>query len=336
MLFWRRAPLLCFYYVTYRCNAACDYCDIWRRKDLRHVPDADPAEVRRNLHQLRMAGVRFVDLTGGEPLLYGPLPEVLREAKACGLYTTVTTNTLLYPARARELRGLVDFLHFSLDTLDPVKQRQWRTRPQPAHVVESVRLAKALGEAPDLLFTATKQSYGELPSLARLAAELRCELIVNQVFCPSGDKALDGEAMAILDRFRTAPYVYLNRAFQRLRREGGNSTKASRCRAVSATVVISPDNHVLLPCFHQACARVPIGRGVRAALLSPVRQRFVRLQGRFGFCQGCTINCYFDPSFLWRIDTFFVESQYSKLRYGVDKYVRGRAPFPRRTARPGV
>ncbi|MCR4439378.1 MAG: radical SAM protein [bacterium] len=336
MLSWRSAPLLCLYYVTYRCNAGCRYCDIWQREDLRGVRDAKPRDVVSNLRQLRAAGVRFVDFTGGEPLLYEPLPEVLREAKAVGLYTTVTTNTRLYPRRARELRGVVDFLHFSLDTLDRAKQRTWRKGPDPEHVLDSVRMAKALGEAPDLLFTATKESYRELPSLARLAAELRCELIVNQVFCASPEHALDEPALAALERFRAAPFVYLNRAFQRLRREGGNSTRASRCRAVSATVVISPDNNLLLPCFHHARARLPIAGDVRAALSSPLHQRFARLQGRLDFCQGCTINCYFDPSFLWRIDAFFVESQFSKLRYGLDKYLRARAPFPRRTRRPGV
>ncbi|MGQ9852984.1 MAG: radical SAM protein [Candidatus Oleimicrobiaceae bacterium] len=336
MFSWRRAPLLCFYYVTYRCNAGCRYCDIWRRNELQHIPDADPNEVIRTLRQLRSAGIRFVDFTGGEPLLYAQLPMVLREAKACGLYTTVTTNTLLYPERAHELRGLVDFLHFSLDTLAPEKQRRWRRQPPPEHVLESLRLAKSLGEAPDLLFTATRESCGELPSLARLAAELRCELIVNQVFCASPEDALDHRALALLEQFRAAPYVYLNRAFQRLRRLGGNASSAPFCRAVSATVVISPDNYLLLPCFHHSCARVPIAGDLKAALSSPARLAFLRLQGRFGFCRGCTINCYFDPSFLWRIDAFFVESQFSKLRYGVDKYLRARAPVPRRTARPGV
>lgn len=335
MLFWRSAPLLCLYYVTYRCNAGCSYCDIWQRKDVRGVRDADPGDVVRNLRQLRTAGVRFVDFTGGEPLLYEQLPEVLRQAKALGFYTTVTTNTLLYPARARELHGVVDFLHFSLDTLDPAKHRLWRKRPDPEHVLQSVHVAKALGEAPDLLFTATKESYRELPFLAQLAAELRCELIVNQVFCASPEHALDEAALAALDRFRAAPFVYLNRAFQRLRREGGNSTQAPRCRAVSTTVVISPDNRLLLPCFHHACAWLPIGGDLRAALASPLRQRFTRLQGRLAVCQGCAINCYFDPSFLWRIDAFFVESQFSKLRYGLDKYLRARAPFPRQAARTG-
>ncbi|MDZ7296234.1 MAG: radical SAM protein [candidate division KSB1 bacterium] len=332
---WRHAPVLCLYYVTYRCNAGCRYCDIWRRPELRAVPDAEPVQVLTNLRGLKKAGVRFVDFTGGEPLLYEPLPRVLREAKTLGLYTTVTTNTILYAQRAHELRRLVDFLHFSLDTTDAAKQQRWRRSPEPSHVLAAVELAKSLGEAPDLLFTATQHSYLELPKLAELAARLRCELIVNQVFAAPPGLALTREGLAFLDRFRSHPFVYLNRGFQRLRREGGNQQKAPRCRAVSATVVISPDNAVLLPCFHRACTRLPIAGDVRAALSSPERLRHMRMQGRHPFCQGCDINCYFDPSFLYRLDGFFVDSQFSKLRYGWDKYVRARAPFPRRQLRRG-
>ncbi len=327
---WRQAPILCLYYVTYRCNAACRYCQIWRRQELRAVPDAGADEVVANLRGLKQAGVRFVDFTGGEPLLYEPLPRVLSEAKALGLYTTVTTNVILYPARARELRRLVDFLHFSLDTLDSTKQRLWRRKPDPAHVLAALELAKSLGEAPDLLFTATQESCWELPELASLALHQRCELIVNQVFTAPPGGALTADALRFLDSYRSHPFVYLNRGFQRLRREGGNQRKAPRCRAVSATVVIGPDNTMLLPCFPNARERLPIAGNIRAALLSPRRRWHVRTQGRHSFCQGCDINCYFDPSFLYRIDEFFVDSQFSKLRYGWDKYLRARAPFPRR------
>jgi len=31
------------------------------------------------------------------------------------VYTSMTTNTILYPKKAREIQGLVDFLNFSLD-----------------------------------------------------------------------------------------------------------------------------------------------------------------------------------------------------------------------------
>ena len=71
--------------------------------------------VKRNLEQAREIGVRFVDFTGGEPLLYEDLPRALEYARELGFWTSITTNGLGYPKRAESLKGRVDLLHFSLD-----------------------------------------------------------------------------------------------------------------------------------------------------------------------------------------------------------------------------
>ena len=110
-------PVLCNYYVTYRCNAACGFCDIWEQPS----PMISLDDARRNLDDLRRLGVRIIDFTGGEPLLHTRLHDLLAMAKARGFLTTVTTNGLLYPKRARQLAGLVDLLHFSIDSSDPAE-----------------------------------------------------------------------------------------------------------------------------------------------------------------------------------------------------------------------
>ena len=107
-------PVLCNYYLTYRCNAKCGFCDIWERPS----PYATLENVEANLKDLKKLGVKVVDFTGGEPLLHRQLPEFLRLAKTMGFITTVTTNTLLYPKYAESLKGLIDMLHFSLDSAD--------------------------------------------------------------------------------------------------------------------------------------------------------------------------------------------------------------------------
>jgi Fe-coproporphyrin III synthase len=61
-------------------------------------------------------GYRAVAFSGGEPLIYPGLTEALRQAKALGLRTSVTTNgTLLDPARLNALNGLVTVLAISID-----------------------------------------------------------------------------------------------------------------------------------------------------------------------------------------------------------------------------
>ncbi len=84
-------PVLCNYYVTYRCNATCGFCDIWEQPS----PMVTLGDARRNLDALRRLGVRVIDFTGGEPLLHTHLHTLLTMAKQRGFLTTVTTNGLL-------------------------------------------------------------------------------------------------------------------------------------------------------------------------------------------------------------------------------------------------
>ena len=107
-----RQPVLCNYYLTYRCNATCSFCDIWERPS----PYADVDTVARNMRELRKLGVKVIDFTGGEPLLHQGIADILREARKLGFISTLTTNCLLYPKKAESIRGLVDMLHFSLDS----------------------------------------------------------------------------------------------------------------------------------------------------------------------------------------------------------------------------
>ncbi|MDZ7261769.1 MAG: radical SAM protein [candidate division KSB1 bacterium] len=315
-------PILCNYYITYRCNAHCIFCDIWRSPQHSSKKDAEIKEVIRNLRDLRRLGVKFIDFTGGEPLLHKDLPVMLTEARRLGFFTSVTTNCLLYPTRARELQGLVNFLHFSLDSSEEKEHDALRGTRTFFRVMESIDLALELGEKPDLLFTVTNQNYQAIDELYQFALQKKLILIVNPVFSNGGYNSLGNAVLDYLDGYQQRPYVYINRALHRLIRGGGNDPGNPRCRAVSSTVVISPQNELLLPCFHRARFKIPVRNTLIALRKTAAVQKALRDQGRYPFCQGCTINCYFDPSFLFQWDTYFWESLISKAKYGYDKYVR--------------
>jgi len=293
-------PLVCNYYLTLRCNARCSFCDIWQEPDRRL---ANPEEVLRNLGQLRRASVRIVDFTGGEPLLHPGLPSFLREAKRQGLRTTVSTNALLYPKRARELSGLINLLHFSIDAARPDLHDRLRGVPSFDRVMEALDVALTLGEKPELLFTATRDNYLEIGPLADLARQFGVILIVNPVFS-GGDEMLRQPELLELIALCNKPYVYLNGGVAKLMLDGGNDPTKPRCRAVSATVVISPQNELLLPCYHQTRSAVPIQGNLLQALASPERKIWRRSQGRADFCRGCAINCYLAPSLVYRADRY--------------------------------
>jgi MoaA/NifB/PqqE/SkfB family radical SAM enzyme len=84
--------------VTNACNAHCLFCSFpklppssWRM--------ADPARLARGLQAGHRAGIKYVCLTGGEPLLYPDLLDCLAQARDLGLESLLVTNgALLTPA----------------------------------------------------------------------------------------------------------------------------------------------------------------------------------------------------------------------------------------------
>ncbi len=312
-------PILLHYYITYRCNCRCSFCNIWRTDN---SEDARLKDVIQNLQDARKLGVRFVDFTGGEPLLHKDLPQMLAFARKIGYKTSVTTNCKLYPKRAKELKNKVNFLHFSLDSLVAEQHNKLRGANVFDDVMKSIDMARSLGERPDLLFTITNGNANQLSLLSEFAKRCGLMLIVNPVFSHTSTHDLDIDLLKQIERFRYRPYVYVNTAFHRLRKNGGNKIENPRCRVVSSTMVISPGNELLLPCFHFAQKRIPLDKPLAEMRKEPILREFLASQGRFEFCAGCTLNCYFDPSFLYKIDAYFFASLFAKTKYVYDKKIR--------------
>jgi len=320
---WRlaRGPVLCNYYLTYRCNAACTFCDIWEKPS----PYVTRESFLQNLQALRRLGVKIIDFTGGEPLLHRDLPFFLQTAQEMGFITTITTNTLLYPKRAHDLRGKVDMLHFSLDAATPEHHNALRGGvPCFEFFEKSLDLALSLGEKPDILFTVTPENWQDIEAVyERYIRPTGLILILNPVFSYRQVGAeLSEEVLQALGDWARKPRVYVNEAFLSLRREGGNDPFRPVCRAISAVVVISPANELLLPCYHAAehGFALPIQGDLEALWQGEVVQHLRKLEGRFSFCAGCTINCYMEPSFGWEVSRYFWLAGRARWRYIREKW----------------
>ena len=315
-------PILCNYYVTYRCNARCTFCDIWKNPKYKNIQDCEIKDVETNLHALKKAGIKFIDFTGGEPLLHKELPQILNIAKKLKFRTSVTTNCIEYVNIAKYIQGKIDFLHFSIDSLDPQKNNSLRGISIHDRILESIELAAQLGERPDLLYTVTPYNYKAIAKLSKFAASKKLILIVNPVFNYSRQTLLSKKILDYIEHYQLKPYVYINHGFHKLIRNNGNDKLRPRCRAISSSIVISPNDELLLPCFHHSIKKIPISSNLTDILKSPEYQQYKRLEGTFNFCKNCTINCYFDPSFLYKFDEYFLLSMISKIKYGYDKYFR--------------
>ncbi|MFL5730855.1 MAG: radical SAM protein [Cytophagaceae bacterium] len=312
-------PVLCNYYVTYRCNASCGFCDIWEKPS----PYITEENFLQNLKDLKKLGVKVIDFTGGEPLLHQQIDRFLSLAKEMGFITTLTTNTLLYPKMAERLKGLIDMLHFSLDS--PVREEHDASRGVACYdfLIESIGIASSLSERPDILFTVFEHNIHQISEVYnKICAPNNLVLILNPVFeyndVTTGGK-LSEQSLQELKKWSRAKNVYMNDAFIQLRIDGGNHVDNPVCKAASSTLVISPENKLLLPCYHLGLEQIPIDGKLLELYHSEKVQKLVALEGRYPQCEGCTINCYMQPSFAVEVNKYWWKALPSTLKYTMMK-----------------
>ncbi|WP_299819928.1 radical SAM protein [uncultured Pontibacter sp.] len=316
----RSKPVLCNYYVTYRCNAKCSFCDIWEKPS----PYITLEDVHQNLLDLKRLGVQVIDFTGGEPLLHRHIDQMLGMAHEMGFITTLTTNGLLYPKLAERLKGKVDMLHFSLDSTDKTEHDTGRGVACYDFVMESIEVAKRLGEKPDILFTVFKSNLHQLEEVyQKIILPNKLVLILNPAFeynqVETGEQLTEQE-LDYLSAFGKRRQVYLNEGFIQLRRDGGNHTAKPVCKAASTTLVISPENELVLPCYHLGTKSFPIQGNLHRLYLSQEVEALKQQEGRLPECEGCTINCYMQPSFAVEMNKYFWKALPSTLKYN---YMKG-------------
>src|SRR4249920_1312004 len=99
---------------TRRCNLRCLHC--YSSSGPEESSELSIALLRDALTDASEEMYSAVGISGGEPLLYKPLHELLEHAHQSGMKTTVTSNgMLLTEKRLEALRGVVDLLAISLD-----------------------------------------------------------------------------------------------------------------------------------------------------------------------------------------------------------------------------
>ena len=52
-----KKPFFCNYWITYKCNSKCGYCNFWSDKTLQKMQDAEFCDVKKNLDDLKRRAV---------------------------------------------------------------------------------------------------------------------------------------------------------------------------------------------------------------------------------------------------------------------------------------
>jgi MoaA/NifB/PqqE/SkfB family radical SAM enzyme len=274
------------------CNCRCVMCDIWKTKDSRALHAAD---LESQLDSIRRLGVRWVVLSGGEPLLNSEWPQLCSNLRQEHIRLTLLTTGLLLAKNASQIAELFDDVIISLD--GPERIHDAIRRVDKAFVllqrgVDSVKLQR-----PSLAMTARttvqKANHAHLREtlaaakdlnlngISFLAADLTSEAF-NRPLGWSANRqsevALSLDEVAVLEdeiesliaeNFADIDSRYVAESPEKLRRIvthfrahlGFGRTESPRCNAPWTSAVVETDGTVR-PCFFHP----PIGNIHRSSL----------------------------------------------------------------------
>lgn len=309
-----RKPFFCNYWVTYRCNSKCEFCNFWRDENLKNIPDAKFTDVKKNLDDLKEIGVKFIDFTGGEPLLNEELPQILSYAKKLGFFVKLSTNGLLYPKKSAESNGLPSRIYFSLDTTSREEYNKIRGIDGFNKVVESIRIAKELNQDTCLLYTVTDENIKNISDMAYFAKKNKITLYIHPCFSYFDNKPLNQKNIETIKKYFWYPYVRMSLPQLDFHKKGGNNILKPNCKVGFSTIDIGPDNCLTIPCLHKHIKKIKIDGNLLSLYQSKEWSDLFKDAGKYEFCRNCTIDCYFGMAYLDRVLRYPIKQNLTSLK----------------------
>jgi MoaA/NifB/PqqE/SkfB family radical SAM enzyme len=283
------------------------------------MPDAKIEDVEKNLFDLKKIGIKFIDFTGGEPLLNKQLPKILETAKKLGFFVQLTNNGSLYPKFAEEIKKSVSQLSFSFDTTDPDKYKKIRGIDNYDNVIESINIAKKLNQKICLICTVTNENIDSLPNIINFCQKNKVVVFIHPIFSYFKAELLNKKYIKQIKKYFWKPYVRIDLSDLKYYKNGGNDINKPRCKAGKSVFAISPDNCLFVPCYHKSIQKIKINGRLYNMYYSDEWNKYFEKAGKYDFCQGCTIPCYLGASPLDKIDGYLFQELLSFGKFFIER-----------------
>jgi MoaA/NifB/PqqE/SkfB family radical SAM enzyme len=265
------------------CNCRCVMCDIWKDRSADEISLGD---LQRHMDDIRQLNVRWVVLSGGEPLMHSDLFRLTALIRSAGIRVTILSTGLLLEQHAKNIVENVSDLVISLDG-PPAVHDQVRRVPGAFHrVAAGIAAVHRLDSQFPVSARSTIQrlNYRYVRETARAAHNLGCRSISflaadvsSQAFNRLTPLNVLGQSKIALDRdeiselqrefsgliadwagtkFVVENESKLNRIVRHFSVQLGlDEPVAPRCNAPWVSAVVESDGTVR-PCFFQN----PIGK----------------------------------------------------------------------------
>lgn len=184
-------PLSVHLDVTYRCNERCEHCYLEHDSP----NEMTTAEIRTLLDQLADAGVFFLTISGGEPLMRRDCFEIIEYARALRFNLKLKTNAVLIREKeAKRLRELnVEQVQISVyshrqEVHDGISKLPGSLK----RTIAAIRLLKSYGLKVTMANVLMKSNFQDSEGVRLLAAEVGAHYTLDPTITPmmSGDTSV--------------------------------------------------------------------------------------------------------------------------------------------------
>ncbi|MFI1522690.1 radical SAM protein [Kitasatospora cineracea] len=327
-------------YITFRCNSLCGYCNVWQDDKFKGYHELSLEQACQVLDQLYGLGVRYVDFTGGEPVLHPHIDGIVQYAKSLGMAVEITSNGIRFAKHIETIVPYVDTMNVSLDTLKPERYREIRGVPTLDRALDVISRIGATGSGNlKLICVVTRENVDEVADLLAFAQDNRVAMYFSTMFeyfegqdtvrdvnrTARGLRLIEQNGKPVTDRAaaRTVapvddviadelmallyqPFAVLNLHFRKYA-EALDPTAPTDCYANKRILTVGPDGRLVLPCYHAFDNSLEWDRDLAELVRD---EEFVRVRdeevGHRKECRSCTVFPYIGLSFSYRFDKIFL------------------------------
>lgn len=161
---------------TRRCNLRCLHC--YSSSSPQEQDELSVELLLKVIGDAKEEGYNTVSFSGGEPLLYPSLFQLLEHAHQCQMRTAVTSNGMLLTKRnIYKLSGMVDLLAISIDGIPETHNRMRRSEKAFETMVSRLEDLRQSEIPFGFIFTLSKYNFRQLDWVANFALEQGASLL---------------------------------------------------------------------------------------------------------------------------------------------------------------
>ena len=156
--------------ITNVCNLFCQHC--YSASNSVRTGELSIEEIKKQIPYLKKANVRYIIISGGEPLLRDDLFDIAKLFKENGFITTLSTNgTFIDESNIKQIKEYFSYVGISIDGDEDTHDRFRGMKGAFKKSINAIRLIRNVGIKVGMRFTITSETYKSIPFIFKLAED---------------------------------------------------------------------------------------------------------------------------------------------------------------------